>query len=256
MLSDFIAYRLKAKDEHALHSPFLFDFYTAVIKNRELLFETADIENCFKDLLKDERLLQINDLGAGSKFGNKPQKAVSKIARGSLKNKKWSDILAAIVAKYKYSTNLELGTSLGLTAVKMARANPFGKVYTFEGCGETLKVAKENFRKLGAHNVTPMLCDLDTGLQNVLNQIEKLDLVFFDANHRYTPTMRYFGQCLAKAHEGSCFVFDDIHWSKEMTQAWDEIKAHPQVRVTLDFFQMGVVFFKKELSKQDFVLRA
>jgi hypothetical protein len=50
-------------------------------------------------------------------------------------------------------------------------------------------------------------------------------------------------------------VFDDIRWSDEMTLAWEKIKNHPKVNVTIDLYSMGVVFFRKEQEKEHFVLR-
>jgi hypothetical protein len=47
-------------------------------------------------------------------------------------------------------------------------------------------------------------------------------------------------------------VFDDIYWSKEMTEAWQEIKQHPKVNVTIDIFEMGLVFLRTEQPKQHF----
>ena len=67
--------------------------------------------------------------------------------------------------------------------------------------------------------------------------------------------MDYFHACLPLAHENTLFVFDDIRWSKEMEQAWDEIKRHPQVTITVDLFFMGLVFFRQGQAKQDFVVR-
>ena len=54
--------------------------------------------------------------------------------------------------------------------------------------------------------------------------------LFFDGNHRYEPTLRYFELCLAYRTNESVFVFDDIHWSEEMERAWEAIKIHPDVR--------------------------
>ena len=79
-----------------------------------------------------------------------------------------------------------------------------------------------------------------------LQEIGRLDYLFVDGNHRKEPTLRYFEECLKRAHEKSVFVFDDIHWSKEMELAWEEIKKHPQVTLSLDLFFFGVVFFRKE----------
>jgi len=39
-----------------------------------------------------------------------------------------------------------------------------------------------------------------------------------------------------------------------MTEAWEEIKNHPEVTLTIDIFQFGIVFFRKGIEKQHFVL--
>jgi hypothetical protein len=68
--------------------------------------------------------------------------------------------------------------------------------------------------------------------------------------------MNYFHQLLQKRDNDSILVFDDIHWSVEMEKAWEEIKAHPAVRCTIDIFFLGFVFFRDEFKeKQDFTIR-
>ncbi len=66
---------------------------------------------------------------------------------------------------------------------------------------------------------------------------------------------RYFEQCLPKVHEGTMLIFDDIYWSEGMKQAWAQIKANPQVTVTVDLFWIGLVFFKTGRVKEDFKIR-
>ena len=104
-------------------------------------------------------------------------------------------------------------------------------------------------------NIEIIVGNIDKTLSEKLNQTAQLDFVFFDANHRYEPTIRYFEQCLAKAHDESCFVFDDIYWSEEMRQAWQTIQNHESVTVSIDLFWVGIVFFRKKQPKQHFVLK-
>jgi hypothetical protein len=40
-----------------------------------------------------------------------------------------------------------------------------------------------------------------------------------------------------------------------MEAAWEEIKKHPKVTVTVDLFFFGLVFFRKEQAKEGFILR-
>ncbi len=81
------------------------------------------------------------------------------------------------------------------------------------------------------------------------------NLVYFDGNHQKDATLKYFHQLLPLAHNDSVFIFDDIHWSKGMEESWEEIKAHPGVRVTIDSFFWGIVFFRKEQKKEHFTIR-
>ncbi|HEU0137328.1 MAG TPA: class I SAM-dependent methyltransferase, partial [Flavobacterium sp.] len=76
-----------------------------------------------------------------------------------------------------------------------------------------------------------------------------------DGNHQKVATLRYFDLLLPTVTNDSVWIFDDIHWSRDMEDAWEEIKAHPKVTVTIDTFQWGIVFFRKEQRKEDFFVR-
>ena len=68
-------------------------------------------------------------------------------------------------------------------------------------------------------------------------------------------TKKYFEMCLPNIHNDTVFVFDDIYWSKGMENAWNYIKGHSEVKATVDLFQFGLVFFRKELANQYFKIR-
>ena len=53
----------------------------------------------------------------------------------------------------------------------------------------------------------------------------------------------------------SIWIFDDIHWSDDMEEAWEIIKNHPKVTVTIDTFQWGIVFFREEQKKEHLAIR-
>ena len=255
MIYDYIKYLLKAKDEYSLHSPFLFEFYTKVVKDKSISYSFQEIEGLRKQLLQYERIIQITDFGAGSKLYLSNNRKIKDIAKNSQKSPKLGQFLHRIIEFYNYKNVLDLGTSFGLTTAYLSSEIDDNQIITFEGCPETAKVAQENFDKLFLKNIEIVVGNIDQTLPEKLKEISSLDFVFFDANHRFEPTIRYFEQCLAKTHGGSCFVFDDIYWSNEMKEAWQYIKNHPSVTVTLDFFWLGIVFFNKKQVKQNFVLK-
>ena len=236
---------------HGIHSPFLFSFIQEVIYEKNPFYSFSSIEELRKKLLNDKSILDITDFGAGQKY----QATVSNIARTSLKSKKWSQMLFRSVNFRRAEKVLELGTSLGISAAYMASVNSGICCVTLEGASEIADVAQGNFEKLNLQNIKIITGNIDETLSQALLDLGTVDFAFFDANHRRKPTLDYFHYCLQYITEKSVFVFDDIYWSKEMTQAWQAIKQEPSVTSTIDLFQMGIVFFNKRLPKKNYKMR-
>jgi predicted O-methyltransferase YrrM len=98
--------------------------------------------------------------------------------------------------------------------------------------------------------------NFDNTLPEIAGMLPQVDLAFIDGNHRRIPTVKYFHALLEKCSDNSVVVFDDIHWSKGMELAWEEVKSHPSVMLTIDLFFMGLVFFRPEFKvKQHFTIR-
>lgn len=251
-IKTYLNYWLDAVDEHSLHSPFLFDFYTQVVK-RETLDEPL-IESLRKKLSNDHRTLEIEDYGAGSKHAKSNKRKISDIASLSLSSAKFSSLYLRIAEYAKAKTILELGTSFGINSLYLSKKTD-SKVFTFEGSSAIADIASISFEFGGAENIELITGNLDTTLYSNLSRIPKIDLAFIDANHRYEPTIRYFEMLISRSHYKSIFILDDIHDTPEMEKAWREIRKHPLVYTTADLFRCGILFFDPSLHKQNVVLR-
>jgi predicted O-methyltransferase YrrM len=254
-LKNYILHAINAKDEHSIHSPFVFEFYTEVIRRNNPYYIFESIEALRYELAGESKKINISDYGTGALKSRNQEKTIRSIVLQSEKNAKTGALLFRMVHYLKPRYIIDLGTSLGLTTAYIAAAHTAARIYTFEGCSQTLQVAKENFEKLRLHNIVPVQGNIDDTLANVLANVPSVDFVFFDANHRYEPTLNYFKQCLQKTHEDSVLVFDDIYWSGEMTEAWKEIKNHSKVTLTIDLYELGIIFFRNKQPKQHFKLR-
>ena len=258
LLSKYIQYWLLASNSkgHGIHSPFVFDFVTNVLNDDRSFYCYQTIEILREELRANGTLLTIEDFGAGSHSKAQSQRTVASIAASAVKAKKFSRLLFRMVNYYGPKIILELGTSLGITTSYLASAKEDATVITMEGAGAVAAVAEQNFAKLYLKNIQLVRGNFDHTLVDVLQKITVVDFVFVDGNHRKAPTLFYFGQLLDKAGEQSVFIFDDIHWSKEMEEAWQEIKTHDAVTLSVDLFFIGLVFFRKEnKEKQHFVIR-
>ncbi len=207
-----------------------------------------DIEKIRKTLLKNEKLIKIEDLGAGSKFSKNPYKTVKTIAKTSLSPKWQCELMANIVKEFHSEKILELGTSLGICTAYLADANRFGTVYTIEGSESIAGIAMQTFASLGLKKIRSNIGPFDIVLPSILNKLDTIDFAFMDGNHRKEPTLKYFDLILNKCNDNAVIVIDDIYWSSEMNEAWNEIIIHSKVSCSLDFYSFGVILLNNRFS--------
>jgi predicted O-methyltransferase YrrM len=249
---DYLRYRLTALTTHDIHSPFVFELLNDVILDETPYYGFELIESLRSQNLLDNTIISVEDFGARS--GSRKQ-TVSSIARNSLQPKKYSQLLFRIANAFRSKKILELGTSLGISTLYLSFPDTNNKVVTLEGSPEIAARARKNFEKLNRKNIELIEGEFAKTISEALSILQGPDLVYFDGNHRLAPTLSYFNQCLEHANENSIFIFDDIHWSKEMNDAWKQIIDHPLVTCSIDLFQLGLVFFRPGMTKQSFVLK-
>lgn len=252
---EYLRYRIVAGNAHGLHSPFVFELFNNVIRDDMPFYTFEPIEYLRRKLQEQEEIIELNDLGAGGETSRIRKVSVKQIAGRSLNTAKYGRLLFRLVNRFQPKTIVELGTSLGITTLYLAMPSNDNTVYTIEGSPSVSAIAREGFRKLNRMNIRLLEGNFDTVLPGLLQELPEVDMAYVDGNHRYEPTMRYFEMFLSKKTEQSFFVFDDIYWSREMTAAWNEIRRHPEVTVSIDLFRLGIVFFRKGIPKQDFVLK-
>jgi predicted O-methyltransferase YrrM len=241
---------------HGIHSPFVFDFVKNVLNDNKVYPVYQPIENMRKKMLADSTVIDVEDFGAGSTVIKTNKRVVAAIAASSLKPKKYAQLLYRMVKYYKPETIVELGTSFGITTAYLASANETSKVFTCEGSAAIASIAKQNFGALQLNNVQLTEGDFASTLSQLLANINTINFAFADGNHRKEPTLNYFQELLKHTTPTTILVFDDIHWSAEMEEAWAQIKQHPAVTLTIDLFFIGIVFFNTDINhKQHFTIR-
>ncbi|WP_037316604.1 O-methyltransferase [Salegentibacter sp. Hel_I_6] len=262
-LKSYIKFLLKSQNQHGLHSPFVYELVTNCFYDRKRYKEYKLLANYRKQLLKNNKTIHVTDFGAGSRVFTSSKRTISAVAKNVGIPKKRARFLFRLVSYLKCKNILELGTSLGIGTAALA-ANKKSKVLSIEGCPQTANVARNQLEKFGLNNVELKVGEFEEILSKFVvfsnkttgNKHQKqYDLIYFDGHHIKEATLKYFQKLLPTVHNNSVFVFDDIHWSAGMEEAWEEIKAHPQVQVTIDTFFLGLVFFRKEQAKQHFTIR-
>jgi len=250
-----VRYWLDAVDRHSLHSPFFFDLYTHALRPK--VTDPAAyhaIEQLREKLLRDERTIPRSTFGSGSTVVKAAAPTIAHIAHTSLTPPRYLEAYARLVRHLRCASIVELGTSLGISTLYLAHT-PGTTVTTFEGSPQIADTARITFDFAGAKNIKLIEGNIDTTLPAWLQSTRTIDLVFIDANHRYEPTLRYFNWLLPKLHGQSVVILDDIHYSPEMEQAWQDIRNHKLIYATADLHRCGIAFMDPSLNRQHFILQ-
>jgi predicted O-methyltransferase YrrM len=242
---------------HGIHSPFVYDIVSRVFRNKIDIDVVNNVEIVRRRLISDTRVIKVHDLGAGAKCGkNKDERRkVTDIARYSSIPGKYGILLSNLAKEFGKPYILELGTSLGISAMYMALNCPDTIIHTIEGCTETAGIAAENFEIARIENITIHNGSFDERLPAILDSTAAPGLVFIDGNHRKDPFLKYFSLIADKSDSNTVVIADDIYLSGEMKEAWEEIKNNAKVTVTIDLHRMGIAFFRKGINRNHFVVR-
>jgi len=252
MLLKYTAHALKAsKRGHGIHSPFVYELVENVFYNENLHYVFEELNTIRAELKRTNTIIDSGNFGAGSRVFKSATKKISDIARHGISTKKQSEIIFRLINYLNLKVVVELGTSLGLNSLYMAKAGVDTKVYTIEGAKDLHDFAKQLFEKTNTTNIELIKGHFNEVLKPLLQELNTVSLVYIDGNHTYDATISYFNTCIQHTNENSVLVFDDIYWSEEMEKAWKEIANDSRVNLSIDCFYFGMVFFRKENKQKE-----
>lgn len=253
-IKSYIQFLWHSKNEHGVHSPFVFDLVTKCFYDNSKKEAYPVLRNYRKALLRNTNTIEVTDFGAGSKVFRSNTRQIAKIAQTAGITPKRAELLYRVARYFQPQSVLEIGTSLGMATAALSLGNETAKITTVEGCKNTSAVAQNQFEAFDLNNIEAVTAEFSTYLETAAKSCN-WDLIYFDGNHSKKATLAYFDLLLPGATNDSVWIFDDIHWSAEMEEAWETIRKNPKVTVTIDTFQWGFVFFRAEQQKEDFVIR-
>ena len=250
----YIHYLWYAQSAHSLHSPFVFELYNNVLRSEKKPGSYDRILMLYKLQRSDNTQITLVDFGVGS-YRTNSNNSLGKKIRTSSVSVKYGLLLYRIAQHYKPHYILELGTAAGFSSIFMAAGSGNAVIKSIEGNPDLCALARKNHTLLGLSNIDVICGRFEDKLPLVLADLPHTDLVFIDGNHNKEATIAYFKQILSKCANDSIIVFDDIRWSAGMLEAWKEISTHPRVSLSVDLFRIGLVYLRKELSKQHLMIR-
>jgi len=198
-----------------------------------------------------KQIIEVTDFGAGSRKLKSNQRKISSIAKTSLTGKRLSEFLFRLVLWRKPRQILELGTSLGLSAAYLAMANKESRIITLEGCPNIANCAQHNLNYLNLNQqVLVRVGEFSKTLDKSIADFKTLDLVFIDGHHAKIPTLKYWEKIKKHLTPGALVIFDDIHWSSGMEEAWETVKQDPGVQISIDLFYKGIILWNSDTKEE------
>lgn len=255
-LGSYLKYFMSARHRkgYGIHSPFAFYLVRELLGEKHPFYAFRKIEAVRQSLLKNHTVIHNDTLGAPSVSGQKQRSVRKLVSSGSLPAK-YGVLLFRLINYFEAKNILELGTGTGLSTLWLALPDSRARVITIEGCKELCDFSRQVFEMVDVNNVEVINGSFVNILPALVEEIDSLDFVFFDGDHRKESVLKYFEWCLKKAHNNSIFVFDDIHWSPDMEAAWKTILQHPKITVSFDLYRIGIIFFRKECTRQHYIVR-
>lgn len=220
------------------------------------LYEDYEKLSRFREsVINNNLILNIEDHGAGSRVFKTNQRAVKDILKHNCSTEKDTQLLYRLCTYFKVNRVLELGTSLGIATHAMAIARPQANITTVEGSKEVYEFASKSLNQQGIKNTYPIHSTFKEFFDKQHKTNSIYDLVYIDGHHNGDATLIYFESILNHVHNDTVVVFDDIYWSQDMTRAWRKICKHSKVTASIDCFDFGLVFFRKEQLQEQFYIR-
>ncbi len=251
-------WKAKYKSGHGVHSPFVYNFIENILEDDRHFYAYDDIRAIREDLSSWKEPVKYREVGAVSLWsGGNSKRLISDIAKFSSVSEKYGELLFRLTNYFKPKSILEFGTSVGLSSLYMAAGSPKAKLRTYDINEPLVRIANTNYNSLKLENAKAEVSLFEKKLSKISQEFKHLDFVFLDGNHRKEATILYFDFLNKHFHNDTIVVFDDIHWSKEMEEAWNHISQSKEVSLSLDLFQFGILFFRKEFmgNKQHFVIK-
>lgn len=80
--------------------------------------------------------------------------------------------------------------------------------------------------------------------------------IYFSSNNPLAITYKTIESLFLTIENDSFWILEDIHANAASEALWEKIKSNPKVKVTIDTYRLGLVFFRREQEKEHFIIRA
>jgi len=225
--------KLRYRKGHGVHSPFVYNFITKIVEEKATFYAFDEIEKCRREILS-----QKNDL--------------SILTAKETQSTKYGALLFRIVNFFRCQTVLQIGGSTGIMSLYLAMASKHCDCFALEERQNLLNTIRDFAL---AHNLNKLHCvegDAKEALIKLQSVSTKTDLIFINQLPASISTEELLSLCQSLRHKETIMIINEIMRNKSMKKLWMTMRSHPQTRVSIDLFALGILFFDDRLPKKHY----
>lgn len=223
----WLSYQLKAhyRHGHHVHSPYTYHLFTNVLFERWHYYSFARLENTRRRI----------------------SPKTSSDRRFPADRPKYNQLLQRLCATNSATTIIEIGRTSGISTMYLASNDSRSTVFSLSDDSPT-----DLFRLSGYNNIQQLPSDR---LPSILSQIDSLDMLVVKSVAGTPDIYHIYNLARERQRDGSIFVFEGIHSSPERESQWNSILHSPDVTLSIDLFHLGIVWLRRELRKQHYIVK-
>lgn len=232
----YLKYYFSALNKYKVHSPFVFEFLNEILEDDRFYHSFGIIENYRRNLL-----------GNGSKINaSGKEQTINQLAKAKNISNKIGEFLFKTVHLYKPKTILTVGANLGIASLYQATPNSKAKLVAIEPSVSIAQQTNTFFKQLGIQNIEIKAGNIREHLALSLKKMPVLDFIYFNDFWGKDTTFAYFETCLSSCNPNSVFVIRSPYDSAESIAFWEAAKTHKKVKLSIDLYDLGFLFFRSE----------
>ena len=232
LAKNYIRYRLRAKDEYSIHSPFMFDFFTKGLK-------TKFPKQAYRKLKKDWKAFECRT----SDF------------HLNLKHK--NNLFICRIAAYFTPKQIHIiSDNCNNLAPYLSVTLPQSKISFFTQNAENISAIKQATSEIGSANTETHNAKNSERLLECLNESPKADFVIIDCKKDVYDLQNTMEQIVARCSENAVIILSNAFCKTAIEEQWEWFLRNNQIKVTADFFLCKVDFLTQNpIKKQHYILR-
>jgi len=234
---------------HGVHSPFVYNLITKVIREKGSFYRFKDIELLRKRLLYNNEPIPYPYPG---REGKQQQTTIAKIVSREAIRPKTGALLFRLTNYFKSQCILHIGSSMGLSTLYLTSYAPGLRCVSLGTIPEFAPIAEWVYKEAARTTIDQHIGNLNELLPVILKEDAGFDFVFFNNRREQEDTLHLFTLCMQYIHTDCVFVIDGIRNNKRTLSHWKEICTKQEVTVSLDLYNLGIVFVNKKLYKRNY----